>query len=177
MQQSNQLKRNNLQSNIQKSILQVRRFNKKDSKKQEENITRQYKDYLSKQEDLSREFTRQLQDEFISYLEDNYILFNKEDIIDFIFNEHPNLQGFLCDVTPIVKNDYSSNQLMLMYNVDYDSPELTCITLIILYPNEEYDYLKLKDDLLNFKIKLNKFIEFHNIDWEFDMGVAPDDCI
>lgn len=177
MQEVNQLKHKPIHKNIQRLFLNSKRFNKEDSKMQNEKINRQYQEYLLKQEHLTQEFTKQLQDEFIDFLEDNYILFNKEEIIDFIFNEHPNLKDFLYDVTPLVEREYPNNKLMLMYITDYDSPDLNCIMLFVLSDLNKNDFLDLNDKLLTFKINLKNLKEFHDVDWEFDMGVASDDSI
>ena len=177
MQELNQLKYKKIPENVIKSFFNIKRFNSEDSRIQKEKNDRQYRDYLSKQEDLSREFTRQLQDEFIGYLEDNYILSNKDDIIDFIFNEHPNLQGFLYDVTPLIKEEYSSNKLALMYLCDYECPDLSTLIVEIYCDFSQKPFIQWDTDLRDFSKSLSKYEKFHNIEEEFFMEVLKDASI
>ena len=123
------------------------------------------------------ESTRQLQDEFIGYLEDNYILSNKDDIVDFIFNEHPNLQGFLYDVTPLIKQKYPSNKLVLSHFYDIESVELSNITIYILYELDNQDIIQLTEELITFLNDLKELMKFHNVEWEFTMEVSADGWI
>ena len=177
MQELNQLKYRKIPENVRKSFFNIKRFNSEDSRMQKEKNNRQYNEYLSKQENLSREFTRQIQDEFVDFLEDNYILSNKDDIIDFIFNEHPNLQGFLYDVTPLIKEEYSSNKLALMYLCDYECPDLSTLILKIYCDYSQKTDIQWDANLRIFSRSLTKYERFHDVNMEFFMEVRKDATI
>ena len=109
-------------------------------------------------------------EEIEKFLEEEYILVNKEDIMEFI-DKNNGFNEFFKKITPIIRKMYPDNELYLEFLVDPEIEEFNQISLMIkLEKNEDNLDADLdKDHKLNFKIR--PYLSEFNLWHKFSAGV------
>ena len=105
---------------------------------------------------------------FKEYLEDNYTIEDKEEIMNFI-EKNPTITGFLYEITPLIKEKFPNHTYKLEYVKDPEIENWEQISLNIMAEFDKENIDQLVDTVLEFELYINKKIKEYDLINKFMM--------
>lgn len=159
----------NMEINQLRKLLNT--FNEKFQLYDETNVEIDYKNPTQLMIELKK-YNKDYDNSFRKYLEDNYILEDKKEIMNFIENT-PTITGFLYEITPLIKEKFPQHKYSLEYVKDPEIENWEQVSLNILGDFDKEDIEKLADTILEFELNINKKIKEYSLINKFMMDVKP----